>query len=72
MAKQACIIQTGTVREVMPNVMCRVELDCNGSIVLCTSSGKMKQNYIKLIVGDRVQLEMSPYDLTRGRVTKRL
>lgn len=72
MAKQACIEQTGTVREILPNVMSRVELDCNGTVILCTSSGNMKRNFIRLTVGDRVLLEMSPYDLTRGRITKRL
>lgn len=72
MAKQPLIEQTGTVIEALPNVMFRVQLDDTNVIVLCQSSGKMRQNYIKVIVGDKVQIEMSPYDLTRGRITKRL
>ncbi len=72
MAKQQLIEQTGVVLESLPNVMFRVQLDSNGMIVLCQSSGKMRQNFIIVIVGDKVKIEMSPYDLTRGRIVARL
>jgi len=72
MPKGKLIEQTGTVMEALPNVMFRVELDSNGAIILCQSSGKMRQNYIKVLVGDKVKIEMSPYDLTRGRIVARL
>lgn len=71
MAKEKPIEVEGTVTECLPNVMFRVELD-NGHNILCTTSGKMKQNFIKVIVGDRVKIEMSMYDMTKGRITKRL
>jgi len=60
----------GTVREVLPNATFRVELE-NGHEVLAYLSGKMRQNYIRVLEGDRVKLELSPYDLSRGRVTYR-
>jgi len=72
MAKEKLIEQEGVVVETLPNVMFRVQLDCNNAIILCQSSGKMRQNYIKVMVGDRVKIEMSPYDLTRGRIVKRI
>lgn len=72
MPKEKAIEQTGVVLESLPNVMFRVQLDSNGLIILCVSSGKMRQNYIKVLVGDRVRIEMSPYDLTRGRIVERL
>ena len=72
MAKQACIEQEGVITELLPNAMARVKLNVNDSIVLCVSSGKIKLNKIKLAVGDSVRIEMSPYDLTRGRITRRL
>ena len=72
MAKEKLIEQTGVVLESLPNVMFRVQLDSNGMIILCQSSGKMRKNFIKVLVGDRVKLEMSPYDLTRGRIVARL
>ena len=71
MAKSQPIIVEGTVTQALPNVMFRVELD-NGITILCVASGKMRQNYIKVIEGDRVRVEMSPYDLTRGRIVTRL
>ena len=52
--------------------MFRVRLDCNNALILCQSCGNMRRNYIKLIEGDRVRVEMSPYDMTRGRITHRL
>ena len=72
MAKEKPIIVTGVVTESLPNVMFRVELDTNGVVILCQASGKLRQNFIKIIVGDKVKVEMSPYDLTRGRIVTRL
>ncbi len=61
----------GEVIELLPSTMFRVKLE-NGHIVLAHISGKMRINFIKLMPGDRVEIEMSPYDLTKGRITKRL
>lgn len=72
MSKQQAIIVDGQVVEALPNTMFRVELDTNGLVVLCTLSGKMRMYNIKVIEGDRVKVEMSPYDLTRGRISQRL
>lgn len=72
MAKEKPIEVEGTVIQVLPNVMFRVELDKSGAVILAHSSGNMKRNFIKVIEGDRVKVEMSPYDLTRGRISKRL
>ena len=58
------------VVETMPNAMFTVELE-NGHQILATVSGKIRKNYIRILVGDRVTVEMSPYDLTRGRITYR-
>ena len=71
MAKEKLIQQEGVVVEALPNVMFRVQLDCNNAIILCQACGKMRQNYIKVLQGDRVKVEMSPYDLTRGRIVSR-
>lgn len=71
MAKIQPIVVEGVVIEALPNAMFRVELE-NGVVVLCMASGKMRKNYIKIIVGDRVTVEMTPYDLTRGRIVTRL
>lgn len=60
----------GTVVETLPNTMFRVELD-SGHQVLAYLSGRMRKYYIRVLLGDRVRLEMSPYDLTRGRITYR-
>ena len=60
----------GTVLEPLPNAMFRVELD-TGHTILAHISGKMRMNFIRILPGDRVKLEMSPYDLTRGRITYR-
>jgi translation initiation factor IF-1 len=68
-AKQAIELE-GTVVEVLPNATFRVELE-NGHEVLAYLSGKMRQHYIRVLEGDRVKVELSPYDLTRGRVTYR-
>lgn len=72
MAKEKLIVVEGEVMEVLPNVMFRVKLDVNDAIILCQSCGNMRRNYIKVIVGDRVRVEMSPYDMTRGRISARL
>ena len=60
----------GTIVEALPNAMFRVELE-NGHKVLAHISGKMRVNYIRILPGDRVQVELTPYDLTRGRITYR-
>jgi translation initiation factor IF-1 len=72
MAKEKPIVVEGVVEETLPNVMFRVRLDCNDAVILCQSCGNMRRNYIKLLEGDRVRIEMSPYDMTRGRITHRL
>lgn len=61
----------GVVEEIMPSAMFRVKLDGMDSVVLGYLSGKMRTNNIKVLLGDRVELEFSPYDLTRGRITRR-
>ncbi len=66
--KKDVIEAEGTVVEALPNAMFRVELD-SGHTVLAHISGKMRMNYIRILLGDRVTLELSPYDLTRGRIT---
>ena len=72
MAKQELMTFEGEVVETLPNVMFRVRLDTNGIVILCQACGNMRRNYIKVIVGDRVKVEMSPYNLTRGRIISRL
>ncbi|HBG81339.1 TPA: translation initiation factor IF-1 [candidate division CPR2 bacterium] len=62
---------TGTVLETLPNAMFRVELE-NGHVILAHISGKMRMHYIKILPGDKVTVEMTPYDLTKGRITYRL
>lgn len=71
MAKTQSIVVEGVVIEALPNTMFRVELE-NGAIILCVASGKMRKNYIRIIIGDNVRVELSPYDLTRGRIVARL
>ena len=70
MAKQAPIEQEGTIIESLSNAMFRVELE-NGHVVTAHISGKMRMHYINLLPGDKVKIEMSPYDLTKGRITFR-
>ncbi len=70
MAKQALIEQDGVITEALSNAMFRVELE-NGHTVIAHISGKMRMFYIKLLPGDKVKLEMSPYDLTKGRIVYR-
>jgi translation initiation factor IF-1 len=67
MAKEDSIEVEGTVLEPLPNAMFRVELD-NGHKVLAHISGKMRMHFIKILAGDKVKVELSPYDLTRGRI----
>ena len=70
MAKEDMIKVEGTVQETLPNAMFKVELE-NGYEVLAHISGKMRVNYIRILPGDRVKVEMSPYDLSKGRITYR-
>ena len=70
MAKQTSIEQEGVIIETLPNAMFKVELE-NGHVLLAHISGKMRMNYIKIIPGDRVKVEISPYDLTKGRISFR-
>ena len=70
MAKEEAIEVEGKVIEPLPNAMFRVELD-NGHTVLAHISGKMRKFYIRILPGDRVTVELSPYDLSRGRITYR-
>ena len=70
MAKQSAIEQDGSIIEALSNAMFRVELE-NGHIVIAHISGKMRMHYIKLLPGDKVKLEMSPYDLSKARITYR-
>ena len=62
----------GTVTENLPNTLFKVKLDNSEKIILCYLSGKMRKNYIKILPGDRVRIEMTPYDLNRGRIVYRL
>ncbi len=71
MPKEDAIEVEGVVIEPLPNAMFRVELE-NGHKVLAHISGKMRMNYIRILPGDKVKLELSPYDLTRGRITFRV
>ena len=70
MAKQSAIEQVGTIVEALSNAMFRVELQ-NGHEVIAHISGKMRMHYIKILPGDKVRIEMSPYDLTKGRIVFR-
>ena len=72
MAKKDGVIEIeGVIVEALPNAMFRVDLD-NGFNVLAHISGKIRRNYIKILPGDRVKVELTPYDLTKGRITYRL
>ena len=70
MAKQAAIEMDGTIIEALSNAMFRVELD-NGHVITAHISGKMRQHYIKIIPGDKVKVEMTPYDFSKGRISFR-
>lgn len=70
MAKEGTIKMEGEIVDVLPNATFKVKLDV-GSIILSYVSGKMRQHEIRILLGDRVDVEMSPYDLTKGRITRR-
>ena len=70
MPKQAAIEKEGTIIEALSNAMFRVEFD-NGHVIIAHISGKMRMNYIRILPGDRVRVEMSPYDLSKGRISFR-
>ena len=70
MSKEDLIELAGTVTEVLPNAMFRVTLE-NGHLILAHMSGKMRKNHIRVLAGDKVTVEMTPYDLTKGRITFR-
>ena len=70
MPKQAAIEKEGTIVEALSNAMFRVELD-NGHIVIAHISGKMRMHYIRILPGEKVRVEMSPYDLSKGRISFR-
>ena len=70
MAHQGSVEMNGIVRESLPNTLFRVELE-NGQIVLCHLSGKMRMNFIKILPGDKVMVEMTPYDKEKGRIIYR-
>lgn len=70
MAKEEHIEMEGTVKETLPNTMFRVELE-NGHIITAHISGRMRKHYIKILTGDKVTVEMTPYDLSKGRITYR-
>jgi translation initiation factor IF-1 len=70
MSKQDAIKQDGVISEALSNAMFRVKLQ-NGHEIIATISGKMRMHYIRILPGDKVQVEMSPYDLTRGRISLR-
>lgn len=72
MAKEEALRLEGTVTDVKPNATFKVNLDNNKTTVLGYISGKMRQNEIRILTGDRVEIEMSPYDLSRGRIVRRL
>lgn len=71
MSKEEAIEVTATVLETLPNAMFKVEIDDNKHQVLAHISGKMRKNFIRILPGDRVLVELSPYDLNRGRITYR-
>ena len=70
MSKEDQIEMEGTVVETLPNTVFRVELD-NGHVVMAHLSGKMRKHYIRILTGDRVKVEVTPYDLTKGRIIYR-
>lgn len=70
MAKKDAIVVNGVVTQALPNAMFRVDIE-NGYNILCVISGKMRQNYIKVLEGDNVKIEMTPYDLSKGRIISR-
>jgi len=71
MAKEDQIEMDGTIIDTLPNTMFRVELE-NGHVITAHISGKMRKHYIRILTGDKVKVEMTPYDLTKGRITFRM
>ncbi len=71
MSKEDLIEMEGTVTDTLPNTMFRVQLD-NGHVVTAHISGKMRKNYIKILTGDKVKVSLTPYDLSKGRITFRV
>jgi len=71
LAKEEGFTLEGSVVEVLPNAMFRVKIDSTESTIMGIISGRMRMNNIKILLGDRVEMELSPYDLTRGRITRR-
>jgi translation initiation factor IF-1 len=71
MAKEETFKMEGSVTEVLPNTTFRVKIDDTENVVIGTLSGRMRQNNIKVLLGDRVEIEFSPYDVSRGRITRR-
>lgn len=71
MAKDDVIEMEGTVLETLPNTMFRVQLE-NGHVITAHISGRMRKHYIRILTGDKVKVEMTPYDLTKGRITYRM
>ena len=71
MSKEQAVQLEGTVEEALPNAMFKVKLDTTNAVVIGFISGRMRQNKIKILPGDRVEIEFSPYDLGRGRITRR-
>ncbi len=71
MAKDDVIEMEGTVLETLPNTMFRVQLE-NGHVIIAHISGRMRKHYIRILTGDKVKVEMTPYDLTKGRITYRM
>ncbi|MCZ2723217.1 translation initiation factor IF-1 [Marinomonas sp. 15G1-11] len=70
MAKEDSLEMEGTIIDTLPNTMFRVELE-NGHVVIAHISGKMRKNYIRILTGDKVKVELTPYDLTKGRIVYR-
>ncbi len=70
MSKEDSIEMQGTILETLPNTMFRVELE-NGHVVIAHSSGKMRKNYIRILTGDKVTVQLTPYDLSKGRIVFR-
>jgi translation initiation factor IF-1 len=71
LSKEEAVQLEGTVEEALPNAMFKVKLDTTNSVVIGVISGRMRQHKIKILPGDRVEIEFSPYDLARGRIVKR-
>jgi len=70
--KDNVVVLEGSVIENLPNTLFKVKLENSDRVILCYLSGKMRKNYIKILPGDRVRLELTPYDLNRGRIVYRL